>query len=110
MLLHPDSVTLVYVKHGAPDEDGVPTSTTTRMDILACNVQPVDGSEVAAPDMETVTIRWRVSTASPGASSVHVGDRVEWAGTSYRVDEEPLHYSDSLGLLQHVEWFMRRWS
>lgn len=107
-LLHSSTVTIVTTIHGAVDEDGVVTTTTSRLDVPGCNVQPVDGSEVASPDMETVTIRWRVF--APAGTQLHVGDRVEWLGESYRVDEEPLHRMDEFALLPHVEWFMRRWS
>lgn len=92
MALHAETITLIHVEHGEPDDSGVASETTTETEIAGCNVQPV-GTQETIGEVEPVTGRWRVSTR---AGEVHdeilVSDRVRYRGEVLEILGYPQHY------------------
>lgn len=105
---HAETITLVTVATGLPDENGVPTKVTTSRDIPGCNVQPYvtrGGIEVVT-DQDLVTDRYQVSC--PLGSGIESVDRIVWRGTTYEVWGKPQDYITGIGRLDHTEFYMTR--
>jgi hypothetical protein len=107
-----DTVTIVHVEEGPPDDHGVPVETTTRTVVDGCSILPVSASPSAgdflSPTQEMQSRSERCITA-PIGTAAEKGDRVEAGGISWRVDTEPVILQDPLGLISHVEIYVRRW-
>lgn len=103
-LLHRETLTVLVVTTGEPDDDGVPTEDVVERAVPGWNVQPV-GTNESLGDAEVVTGRWRAS--GPLTEWLQAGDRLRWRGTAYRVDGEPQHYRG--GSLDHTEVVLIAW-
>ncbi len=110
--LSADTIVIVRTTEGAPDDDGVPTTTTTRITVPGCSVLPMTTSPGRADwlgDDTVPTSRAERVATCPAGTVAAVGDRVEVGGVPWRVDCPPVIYQDPLGLLSHVEIYLRRW-
>ena len=85
-ILHDDTVTIIRVTSGEPDENGVPTETTVEAPWAGVNVQQLTAKDLADAGRDTRVTTWRVS--GPPAL-VDGGDQIRWRGNTYRVDGEP---------------------
>lgn len=103
-LLHPHTVVVERVTFGPPDDDGVPTQTTSEQRWGPCSVQQATTTETDG-STEFVTDRWRVS--GPLADWIRPGDRVRWNGSWFEVNGEPAHFTG--GALDHTEVAITRW-
>lgn len=85
-ILHDDTVTIVSISSGPPDEDGVPTRTETEKPWKNVNVQQLTSKELTDRGRNTTITTWAVSGPPADADA---GDLIRWRGNDYRVDGEP---------------------
>lgn len=85
-ILHEDEVTIKRTEAGPPDDDGVPTRTTTEHVWEEVNVQQTMAVETHDHTSQYNRTRWRVSGPPVDVKS---SDIIVWRGEEYEVDGEP---------------------
>lgn len=98
--LHEETLTLVKVTEGEPDDSGVPTTDKVSYRLDGYSVQQLDTSEDTTGG-ERVTTRYRVSGPVPDPLPA-AQDRITWRDGSYRIDGRPNVFG--AGALPHVEF------
>ena len=86
-----------------PDWSQPPASSVT---VRGCNVQPGASTEDVAA-RQNVTIRHTVW--APPATVVGAHDAVEYRGTRYAVDGEPLRWKSPTVAVSHVQIYLIDW-
>jgi hypothetical protein len=99
MAFHAETITVQRTTTGAPDADGVPTSTTTPEQVDGCTVQPT-GTRESVGQNDIVTSRWLVSTTEP-QDWITADDTVIWRGETFDIDGRPQTYRS---VLPHTEF------
>jgi hypothetical protein len=106
--LHRESLTIQIVTTGAPDEDGLPTQTSTESTFAGFNVQPViSARSTEGVDNQTlVTKRWKVS--GPPIPGLTADSRILWRGSPFKPwgDVTAQHYA----VMPHSEFYMIDWA
>lgn len=108
-----DTITITHVTEGAPDADGVPTTTTSTTTVTGCTVLPITATPSRneyLTDDTVPTVKAQVVVIAPLGTTAAVGDRVTTTGGPWRVDCAPIDLPDPFGLIGHTEIYLRRWS
>ena len=104
-VLHNDSIVAHIVTTGAPDDDGVPTSTTLDLPLVGCNVQAQSTSEVRDNSLEIAT-SYRVSSPDT-RTGITAGTEITFRMTTpddhWFVIGDVLEYV-ATGILDHSEF------
>ena len=85
-LLHRETVTVIDVTFGEPDDYGVPTTTHRARTWAGVNIQKLTATELNDAGRDTTIDTWRIA----GPPITITGDAtIVWDGTVYDVDATP---------------------
>lgn len=104
-LLHDDSVTIVSVTEGFPDDYGVPTVIKVETPWDGVNVQQTTTTE-DNNSREQATRKYRVAGPVPPVQ-IENNSLIKWRGEDYRVEGEP-DTRTGYGRLNHTSLIMVR--
>ncbi len=102
-LLHSETITVVTVTEGEPDEWGEPTTEEVPHDYHGYNVQPV-GTTESIGDQTVITRRHRIS--GPPVPGINQATLIRWRGDDYEIEGEDQEFVS--GALDHMELIISR--
>jgi head-tail adaptor len=76
-------------------------ANAARVDIAGASVQPYGTAAEMTVDREYTSTHLRLF--APAGTDLDAADRIEWRGTSYEIDGEPMAWYDDAGVPDHVE-------
>lgn len=108
-LLHRETVVVLVVTPGEPDDDGVPAATTAPVTLTGCNVQPQSTTEVRDNSLQVAT-SYRVSAPGLGLG-LKPGSVVQWRLTTpaatWRIEGDVEEFA-ATRILDHTEFTITR--
>lgn len=101
--------TITRLRPGEKTERGsiVPDwSNTDALDIHECSVQP--SSTSLSQDGRVLGVQDGLTVYAPVTADVMAGDRIEYAGTVYAINGDPLVWP-GVARMQHIQLNLTRW-
>jgi len=107
-ILHKETLTLNTNVEGEPDEDGLPTYTTSSVDYAGFNVQPVISTRATEGMTDELLVTKRYKVSGPQIPNITAASWITWRGQKFKPWGDPTPFYT--GPIPHAEFLMIAWS